>query len=146
MAGTRDCARCMDNCERTKTVSEPKKTTKPVVAMVEPVEHTTAKSSKQINAGAVFWGFALIFYGALLLLSNFGVITIYFENLIRLWPILIIGTGVSLLSPRGWLGAVVAFLLVVVLALLTWLVAVDGSLLAPTMSPCSLNLPQFWID
>lgn len=105
-----------------KKTAEPVEAT--VVEPVQPVRHDHSK--KRRHMGSIFWGFAFIFVGMLFLLDNLQVITVHFDNLWQLWPILIIGAGVSTLSLRGWIGALVSLILVVAFAALAYLVAVDN--------------------
>lgn len=89
-------------------MSTPEKTT-------EVVEVVTPKKPKRWNFGGMFWGLLLVLVGVLLLLDNLNVITTQFDNIWQLWPVLIIGAGLSFLSLRGWLGALIFFLAAVAL-------------------------------
>lgn len=117
-----------------KSPKDKKTTTKTEPVVVESTEEVSSDRWRT-TAGAVFWGIAFIFVGVLLLLDSLGVVDVNFFNLWQLWPILVIGAGVSLLSLKGWLAGLVSFLLVVALGFLMWFVAVDDSYLnsvAPT--------------
>ena len=88
-------------------------------------EKTAAPTPPQRYKGwdmsRVFWGLLLVLIGVLFLLSNFGVIELHYENLWYLWPLLIVGWGVSLLNIRGtWWKFVSAILMLASLALLAW--------------------------
>lgn len=108
-------------------MAKAKKTEEPVDAVVvEPVEVKRELPKKRQHTGSIFWGFAFIFVGALLLLDNLGVVTVQFSHLWQLWPILVIGAGVSLLSLRGWFGCVITFLLAIAFGVLAYLVAVEN--------------------
>ncbi|MBL8160082.1 hypothetical protein JNJ66_06525 [Candidatus Saccharibacteria bacterium] len=63
---------------------------------------------RRLNFGAIFWGLLLILLGGLALLHNFSVVSVDFGNLLRLWPLLLVAAGVSMLSLRGWLGTALA--------------------------------------
>ena len=102
--------------------------------VAEPVVPVKAAPKKSFRVGAIFWGALFVFVGTLLLLDNLDVLNVHFMNLWQLWPVLIIGAGVSMFSLRGWVAAVVSFALVVTLAGLAWLVAVDNSFYKSTQN------------
>lgn len=104
-----------------------KKTTKPVeeAVVVEPVA-VEKPAARSFSMGAIFWGFAFIGIGVMLLLDNLGIVDVHLGNLWQLWPVLLIGAGISMLSLRGWLAALVSLVMVAALGLLSWLVAVDN--------------------
>lgn len=78
----------------------------------------STKPSIPWNVSNIFWGLLLVLIGSLFLLDNLGVITLNVSHLWQLWPILIIGAGLSMLSLRSWIGA--ALSLIAVIALLTF--------------------------
>lgn len=106
------------------------KTTKsdtPVEAVVvEPLTSSERRPKSRIRSNSIFWGFAVIFIGVLLLLDNLQLITVHFGHLWQLWPILVIGAGVSLLSLRGWLGGLLSLVLALAFGVLAYLVAVEN--------------------
>lgn len=75
-----------------------------------PPEPTRAQPKKW-RLGGVFWGLLFMLMGGLLLLDNFSVVSVNFANLWQLWPVLIIVAGASMLSLRGWVGGLLAFVL-----------------------------------
>lgn len=98
-------------------MANPKKSTsaKKVDATPEPQRY------KGWDMSRIFWGLLLVLVGVLVLLGNLGVVTVRYENLWQLWPLLIVGWGVSLLNIKGtWWGVVSALLMVGMLGLLTW--------------------------
>lgn len=109
-----------------------KKTTKPVEAVVvEPVEPAPRAprhhgENRRYRSSSIFWGFAFIFVGVLVLLDNLNVVDVHFGNLWQLWPVLIIGAGVSMLSLKGWISGVLSALLAVAFAGLALLVSIDN--------------------
>lgn len=105
-------------------MAQAKKTEEPTEAVV--VEPKRERSKKRIRTSSIFWGFAFIFVGLLLLLDNLHLITVHFNNLWQLWPILVIGTGVSMLSLRGWLSGIISFVLAIAFGVLAYLVAVEN--------------------
>lgn len=110
-------------------MSKTKKTTAEAVeaVVVEPVHEQPRRApARRTSMGAIFWGFGFIVGGVLLLLDNLGVVTVRFGDLWQLWPVLIVGIGISLLSLRGWLAGLVSLLLVAALGTLVYLVAIDN--------------------
>lgn len=115
-----------------KKKTEPKK--KPVEAEVieaavlteEKKTEVRAEPKKKYRSSSIFWGFAFIIVGTLFLLDNLGIASVDFGSLWQLWPILVIGAGVSMLSLSGWLSSLLAVLLAVAFGGLAYLVAVDN--------------------
>jgi|GEM_PF-678806 len=111
-----------------------KKAKKPVepevVEPAVPVEEKKAKATsgrkRKYRSGSIFWGIAFIIVGTLFLLDNLGIVSVHFWNLWQLWPILIIGAGISMLSLSGWLSGILAVLLALTFGTLAYLVAVDN--------------------
>lgn len=103
----------------------------------EPEKTSTrpAKQARKWNFGSVFWGLLIILIGTLLLLKNFNIINVNLLGLWRLWPVLIIGLGLSMLSLRGWLGALVSFIASVLLLGLVALTIIDNPIYPGTISP-----------
>lgn len=90
-----------------------------------PVEKAEVTSDAQRYKGwdmsRIFWGLLLALVGLLVLLDNLGVVEVRYENLWQLWPLLIVGWGVSLLNVRGaWWSVVSALLIAGTLGLLVW--------------------------
>ena len=77
----------------------------------EPLKEERSQQ-KSVNAGSVFWGILLIALGALFLLENLDIVQLHLENVWQLWPLLIVGVGVSLLNLKGALGVIVNVLLI----------------------------------
>lgn len=82
---------------------------------IETVVVEPAKPAKRWNTGSIFWGTLLVLIGTLFLLDNLNVLQVNFANIWQLWPVLIIGAGLSLLSLKGWVGALVSFVAAAVL-------------------------------
>lgn len=77
------------------------------------------------NVGKIFWGLLFIVIGALVLLGNFNVITVDWGNLWRLWPIMIILCGLSILSFKNWIWRIAT--IVLILATMAMIVVVATS-------------------
>ncbi|MEX0934475.1 MAG: DUF5668 domain-containing protein, partial [Candidatus Saccharimonadales bacterium] len=65
-----------------------------------------------IRVGKLFWGGLLLIIGALALLNNFGVVEARFGNLWRLWPLVIVAVGLSVLSLKGLVSRLITILFV----------------------------------
>ena len=53
------------------------------------------------NIGRIFWGLLLVLIGGMLVADNFGWLNVNWGDLWRLWPLVIIAIGVSILSVKG---------------------------------------------
>ena len=77
--------------------------------------------SKSCSLGRIFWGCLFVMLGVLLILNNFEIARVNWHNLWRLWPILIIITGLSMLSIRGWFWRVITILTIIIsMVLIVW--------------------------
>ena len=84
------------------------------------------KKSKNWNIGAIFWGLLFVLIGVLLLLNNFGIIEVNLSNTWQLWPVVIIGIGLSVLSPRGWLWGIISVILAIAMLGLVAFAVIDN--------------------
>lgn len=64
------------------------------------------------NLGRVFWGLLAVLVGSLILAGNFGWLNVNWDNLWRLWPLLIVAAGLSMLSIRGRVWRVVMLIFI----------------------------------
>jgi cytochrome c oxidase subunit IV len=72
-------------------------------------------------ANKVFWGLLLILIGGLALVGNFGLATIEWSNLWRLWPLFIVAAGLSILSFKNIIWKIISVILsVVAVAAIAW--------------------------
>lgn len=104
-----------------------KKTAEPEAQAVDEqrAHEDTTKSQKSTPnkwGGRLIWGALLVAVGVVLLLDNLGVVDISLLSLWKLWPVLIVVTGLSILSLKGWLAGLVYGLTAVAIAVLTWFV------------------------
>ena len=83
-------------------------------AQEQPVENVAVQENRSWDIGAVFWGMILIAFGALLLLGNLGVVEVNWSELWRLWPLLVIAAGFSVLAATHWIWKIVASVFVLV--------------------------------
>lgn len=95
-------------------------------------KHREAKRQSQPevsgwNVGRIFWGLLLVLVGGLLLADNFGLVAISWNGLWKLWPLLIVMAGLSILSVRNWVWRILSVLLVVVTLVAIAYVAVGGA-------------------
>ncbi|NCS83278.1 hypothetical protein GW746_02575, partial [Candidatus Saccharibacteria bacterium] len=91
-------------------------------ASVEKDETTSnPKRYRGWDMSRIFWGLLLVLVGVLALLDNLNVVEVHYGNLWQLWPLLIVGWGVSLLNIKGTLWSIVSALLMLgSLGLVAW--------------------------
>lgn len=78
---------------------------------------------KGFNAGKFFFGLIVITIGILFLTQNLGWIKgDLFFNFWRLWPLILIGIGLSLLSFRGWFSTLIGIIIGLVMVGLVLLI------------------------
>ncbi len=100
-----------------------KKTAKSKQAEAVEVVEVKAPSEDKPRGGwgeKLIWGVLFIAVGILLLLGNIGVLTVELSSLWRLWPVLIIVAGLSVLSLRGWVGGLVYGVAALGIGVLVW--------------------------
>jgi len=72
-------------------------------------------------ASKVFWGLLLILIGGLALAGNFGLVTVEWTGLWRLWPLFIIAAGLSILSFKNIIWKIISVILsVATVAAIAW--------------------------
>lgn len=78
--------------------------TRPVHDVNKVIEQPEESRPKRTswNVGRIFWGLLLVVVGALILANNFGWVDVHWDNLWRLWPLMIVAAGLSVLSLRNW--------------------------------------------
>src|SRR5690606_21403693 len=74
----------------------------------------TAVKKTNRNFDKYFWGLLILLVGILMLLGNLRVIDFDLLAIWRLWPLAIIGLGVSLLPLRGWTGYLVSGVMILI--------------------------------
>lgn len=97
----------------TSATSKKKVNSERVNSAQEPVVDKKSPDSSW-NIGAIFWGLLLIAFGGLLLLGNLGVVEVSWGELWRLWPLLIVAAGFSVLATTHWLWKVLSIVFIVV--------------------------------
>jgi len=85
------------------------------VAIEEPAQKAakpaaTVKAYAGWNGTKIIWGLTLVVLGVLLLLESLGVVNLDFAALWRLWPLLIVLMGLSVLALRGWVALVISII------------------------------------
>lgn len=68
---------------------------------------------KHWRIGRIFWGLLLVLIGGLVLASNYGLVSVDWFNLWRLWPLFIVAIGLSILTFRGWAGRLLSVVFVI---------------------------------
>lgn len=69
-------------------------------------------SKRNWSAEGLFWGSLVMLIGVMLLLNNLGVYEFDISRIWQLWPIVIIGIGISMLSLKGVLAVIVTVALI----------------------------------
>ena len=82
--------------------------------------------------GKLFWGLFFIVAGVLFLLQNFNLVTIKFDSLWKLWPLIIVLAGFSILSFKNIVWKIISAILIILAFLFVSYVAIYG-----TKLPCS---------
>lgn len=102
------------------------------------VHHNHKSRSKNKSGWSVnklFWGLLLVLVGGLMLASNFGLIDVKWANIWRLWPLIIISAGLSVMSFKSVVWRILMVLLVILsLGAITWVVIGDNTGLSPINS------------
>lgn len=88
----------------------------------EPEVVVNEEKPKNDWGGKLIWGTLFVAAGVILLLSNLDIVSIEWSSLWKLWPVLVIVAGLSILSLRGWVGKVVYILTALAIAVVAWLV------------------------
>lgn len=117
-------------------MAKTQKTAPAEAVVVEPVEPAAdrkaerrerrANRPRRYRSSSVFWGLAFIVVGLLLLLDNLNIVSVHFGALWHLWPVFVIGAGLSMLSLRGWVSALISVVLAVAFGALAYFVAIDN--------------------
>ena len=71
------------------------------------------QNTRHWKVGRIFWGLLLVLIGGLILASNYGLVSVDWFNLWRLWPLFIVAFGLSILTFRGWSGQLLSVVFVV---------------------------------
>ncbi|QQG51248.1 MAG: hypothetical protein HZB75_01960 [Candidatus Saccharibacteria bacterium] len=93
--------------------------------------------TQDIAFGRYIWGLTLVTIGVLALLQYYNIVVIDGESVARMWPLLIVFSGISLLSVRSWLWGSTVMLLIV--TLLAGAVAIATGYLQPPAAQQSAN-------
>ncbi|MEI6053992.1 MAG: DUF5668 domain-containing protein [Candidatus Saccharibacteria bacterium] len=82
------------------------------------MENNKANSTFSKNGnwgiGRIFWGLLLVLVGVMLIAENFGYINVNWVDLLRLWPLLVIAAGLSILSVKSVVWKIFTIILAVV--------------------------------
>lgn len=93
--------------------------------------------TQDISFGRYIWGLTLVIIGVIALLQYYHVVTVDGESVARMWPLLIVFAGISLLAVRSWLWGSAVILLIV--TLLAGAVAVATGYLQPPVAQRPAN-------
>lgn len=79
------------------------------------------KESQSWKIGGVFWGLLFITIGILALLGNFGIAQVNWSNIWRLWPIVLVAIGLSIIPLMNWVWKFLSIGLVIsTMAAIVW--------------------------
>lgn len=109
----------------------------------EPVIDKKQPKNKGWNVGRWFWGLLLVIVGGLILANNLGWLSVNWDNLWRLWPLVIVVAGLSVLSVRNKMWRIITFLLMILSLVAVVFIAVadfPGSQTVNTYSTTSQKL------
>jgi hypothetical protein len=71
---------------------------------------------KGFNFGRLFFGIVVLAIGLIYLLNNLGITNIQFDLTFNIiWPIIVIGIGLSILSGKGWFSMVLGIIVILIL-------------------------------
>ncbi len=94
------------------------------------------------NTSKLFWGLVLILVGVLALLSNLGIVEVQILEVLRLWPLLIVAAGLSVLNLDGWLGRLLtALFLAFTLTAVGWMALGYGPSTSPQSTTQQISIP-----
>ena len=114
------------NTKRTQNVNDPE----PAAKMQEETPNSnTANNHPGFDLGGLFWGLGFILIGSLFLLHNLGFVSVDLSNLWRLWPLILVAIGLSIISLKGLVPKVVAAVLLIAI------LAVSGLVLTGYIQP-----------
>jgi len=116
---------------------------KPKETVKEIHHHHYKNGGAQINFGRIAFGLILIFIGVVYLAQSTGWININFSfDWWKLWPLLIIIFGLSIISGRGWFSGLIGLLVTLaLLAIVALLIFGNGNVsTSTTTEPISINL------
>ena len=111
--------------KETKSSSSDERPVKPAVTKVLHHYHY----GQGFNFGKLFFGLLVIFFGLYYLARNTGWLPVDLQvNWILIWPILIIFAGLSLLTGRSWLTAIVGTITTVIVIIAVVLMLLGGQI------------------
>lgn len=123
------------------------KSSKPETVAEEKVEKLEKVIEKHFDGGnwivgKIFWGLLFVLIGGLVLANNFGFVSVNWSNLWRLWPLIIIATGFSILALRNLIWRIITIILIVLtMAAIAW-VAVGGFSIPSTLKSQEMSIQK----
>jgi len=96
-----------------------------------PIDSVIEKTAERFGHNSwgvskIFWGLLFVLLGGLILANNFGLVDVNWVNLWRLWPLIIIATGLSILALRNLIWRIITIILIILtMGAIAW-VAVGG--------------------
>jgi hypothetical protein len=90
-------------------------------------EKTKAPQRNYGSVSGIFWGLLLIVVGGLFLAGNMGLVRVDWTNTWKLWPLMIIAVGVSMLAVKHAFWHIIKLILVGVALIMTiWVVTAEA--------------------
>lgn len=84
-------------------------------------QQTPKPRKRRFNIWSIFWGIVFVSIGVLLLLGNLDLLNVDWSSVWRLWPVVIIIAGFSILASTHWIWRVLsAITILLTLAALAW--------------------------
>jgi hypothetical protein len=103
---------------KNNTSSAPQKT--------ETQDTSETSDNSNWNVGRVFWGLLLVLIGGLMLVDNFDLFEVNWSGFWRLWPLIIVATGLSILSLKGLVWRLITIILTALtLGAVVWVMVGD---------------------
>jgi hypothetical protein len=84
-----------------------------ITEKLQPSSDARRRSAKHWRIGRIFWGLLLVLIGGLILASNYGLVSVNWFNLWRLWPLFIVAIGLFVLTVRGLAGRLLSVVFVI---------------------------------
>lgn len=102
------------------------KKTKTDYSSVPEAQVVVENEKRDWGVGRIFWGLLLVIVGGLIFFDNLELVEVNWNDLWRLWPLIIIATGISILSLRNVIWRIVSILLIALtLGAIVWVMVGD---------------------
>jgi hypothetical protein len=104
-------------------------------------KHNVKKYPKDTwSVNRVFWGMLFVVIGGIMLASNFNIVEVNWMNLWKLWPLIVIAFGLSILSIRHWVWKLLSVLMILATMFAIVWVSVVGDIYSSNFETYSANI------